>query len=256
MQLTRLRICIPKNNNKSSKMNRVHRKRASTTRGVVPNIPKSYKEHKFVRTSSTWTGDELNTTSHLLISTAANQGFTCNGITGNDLAMFFSLAGTYLFIGGTNIQITSVPNFAEFTALYDQYRIDRVEVGFTFSNNVSTVSNPTTTLPILGVAIDYDDVVDTNYSSLQQYDSFQSFQLGSCGGKRVFRLSPTFTSSVYTNSGTGHARQRGFLDCAYPTVQHYGLKASLDPLYYSVGGTTVGILSIETKYFLTMAHTR
>jgi hypothetical protein len=231
---------------------------------MVTDIPslmqsKSYREHKFVRTSSTWTGDELNTTSHLMVSTAANQGFTCNGITGNDLAMFFSLAGTYLFIGSTNVQITSLPNFAEFTSLYDQYRIDRVEVGFTFSNNVSTVSNPTTTLPILGVAIDYDDVADTNFSSLQQYDSFQSFQLGAPSlpsGKRVFSLSPTFTSSVYTNAGTGHARQRGFLDCSYPTVQHYGLKASLDPMYYSVGGTTVGILSIETKYFLTMSHTR
>jgi hypothetical protein len=192
------------------------------------------------------------------VSTSANQGFTCNGITGNDLAMFFSLAGTYFFIGGTNVQITSVPNFSEFTALYDQYKIDHVEVGFTFSNNVSTVSNPSTVLPILGVAIDYDDIADTNYSSLQQYDSFQSFQLGNNfrGGKRVFRLSPTFTSSVYTNAGTGHARQRGPLDCAYPTVQHYGLKASLDPMYYSVVGTTVGILSIETKYFFTMFNTR
>ena len=229
-----------------------------------PRFSAALKYHKFVRTTSTSQTD-LNITGSagpIQVYTSNTQALQCGGSVGMNLNMFFTISGTYLVIAGTNCQTLTLPNYAELTQLYDQYRIDMVEVTLYFSNNSTNLSSTVVGMPIVGIVKDYDDANTVAFSDLQQYDTFQSFQLGNAtaeGGRYTIRLKPNCKAACNSNSvGYGFAQMGPqFIDCNYPLVQHYGVKLAIDPILYATGtGTQIGQLGIETKYFLTMKHSR
>ena len=229
-----------------------------------PKFNAALRYHKFIRTTSTSQTD-LNLTGAsgpIQISTSNSSAFSCAGASGMNLNMFFTISGTYLVIAGTNPQILNMPNYAELTTLYDQYRIDCVQVSLYFSNNSTSLASTTVGMPVIGIVKDYDDANAAAFNDIQQYDNFQSFQLGNAtnsGGKYTFWIKPSCKAALNSNSvGYGFAQLRSqFVDCNYPLVQHYGVKMCIDPILYASGvGTQIGQLSIETKYYLTMKHSR
>jgi len=172
----------------------------------------------------------------------------------------FALEGVHVLVGGVALYTLALPNYAEFTALYDQYRIDYIEAEFMFSNNYSSVGTPGTTLPVFIVAKDYDDSNASNFTDLQQYNNAITWQVGEQhdrDGKKLIRVKPNADLALFNGITTAYARAGPMLvDTANPAVPHYGLKLAFDPIFPAAVSTVVGYLSMNFRYHLTMKSTK
>lgn len=207
----------------------------------------------------------VNTKRHNFVRSVSTAGATIpidsfNGFSTGvfDLQFSFALSGVTIYLGGTSWQILNLPNYTELTALYDQYRIDWIEMEFFYSINSS--SGTTSPLPIIYLAKDYDDPGSATVTALQQYESCQTWQLGDQRGtgKKVIRVRPNVDINVYnTPASNGYARSGPiFIDTQSPNVPHYGVKIAMDPIKFAASSTVLGYMSINMKYHLTMMHTK
>lgn len=167
--------------------------------------------------------------------------------------------------GALTFALNQVPEYARFTALFDQYRINRVVVKFipTMSTLVNRPYDDTTTIlvgegvPRLATAIDRDD--DQLPSSTTGFNDLQGRQ-----GSKVVQATrpvtwsfvPTRLSMVYrTASTTGYkvdSQTREFLDCANDNIPHYGLKYALTPF----SPANAFQYRVETTYYLSFKSRR
>jgi hypothetical protein len=129
-------------------------------------------------------------------------------------------AGTGTF-GVLPFEITSLVNVGTLGALFDQYRVKKLEYWFIpDSNSVpSSASNP----GMLETVVDFDDAsVPSAESTLLSYDNFQMCS-GVQGQYRSF--CPTFQYGAGDPSGFNSAGlSDGWVDAANVTVIFYGLK--------------------------------
>lgn len=143
-------------------------------------------------------------------------------------------AGVAFNYNAIDFSLQAIPNYAELTALYDEYQIAKVDVEFIpraapLSQAISTATTGNanqlfgTCQPFLTV-IDYDDSsVPTTRNELLQY--------GTCkvmAPNKYFKRSivPKIAVQTYkTSLTTGYAaKAKQWLDCADDTVPHFGLK--------------------------------
>lgn len=124
--------------------------------------------------------------------------------------------------GGFPFNLASCNNSTAFQSLFDQYRIEAVDVTLRPRCN-AFVATGTSSPPPLYLVIDYDNVTAlasaaaaTEFSTCAIVEVYQS-----C--RRVFK--PRIALAAY-NSGafTGYSNAIGWIDSAYPSVEHYGLK--------------------------------
>lgn len=132
--------------------------------------------------------------------------------------------------------LSSVPNYTEFTNLYDQYKINAVKVTLIPRGNTAeiTASSGASTVfqgQSVGVfsVIDYDDTaVLANINEACQY---QNMKMTRATQQHSRYLKPRFNLLSVTNQGTGATgasqNTRGWLDCDYINVPHYGVKWAL-----------------------------
>lgn len=132
-------------------------------------------------------------------------------------------AYTTSIAGATNavysFSLDQVTNYTEFTNLYDQYRIKRVDI------QMRRMGNSESTAAIDGViyvAPDYDDVAATAVAALQQYPAVQCLNWDE--GCQI-ELYPRIAMAAYAGAFTSYANvAAGWIDCNSPSVAHYGLK--------------------------------
>lgn len=128
-----------------------------------------------------------------------------------------------------NFRLNQIPNVAELTALYDQYKINgvKVEVIPQFDTNTQAGTAPNVlTSHIMSQnwhCIDYDDaVVPTTMDTLLQY---QNVKRQSCN--RIIKrfIKPKFADTIFASGViSGYRPQNGFIDVTYDNVEHYGMK--------------------------------
>lgn len=126
--------------------------------------------------------------------------------------------------------LNNTANSNSYAALFDQYRIDGIEVTFNprWTNNVDSVT--TSVFPRLYVAIDYDDSSSlTQISDITQYDSCVQV----APGRSITRyfVPNQRAGTVDTTSGATTGAQsiyRGWLDMAIQSTPHYGIKVILE----------------------------
>lgn len=121
--------------------------------------------------------------------------------------------------------LSQIPNHSEFTALYDQYKIcmvkaelipqfDNANVGSSTSTNVITQNYS---------VLDYDDIgTPTSMDQLMQYQNCKRTP-----STRILKrvIKPRFASELFnTGIASAYRPTRGFVDCNYDTVEHYGMK--------------------------------
>lgn len=152
---------------------------------------------------------------------------------GNNLNLVFALQGVSYFINGTGVGLIAFPNYSEFTALFDQYMIESMEVELYWSKNSAAESGTNAVQPLIWSAYDYDDASNTSLSSLQQYPAIRSTALGEDGGKVLkMKISPVPRVQLPDGSGgTAYAPtldRNPWIDCGYPAVEHLGVKTYLD----------------------------
>lgn len=133
------------------------------------------------------------------------------------------------YLNAFDTQLQYLPNFTEFTTLYDEYRIDMVEFTF-YLKNVPGNSSTVTEYPLLHYCIDNDDSgVPANLDEIRQHSNAKCVQLTEQKPIRI-RYKPSVAQEIYrTAVTTAYASKSGiFVDAASNNVPHYGLKFGLD----------------------------
>ena len=128
-----------------------------------------------------------------------------------------------------NFRLNQLPNFTEFQQLYDQYKICgvKVEVIPQFDTTTQTGTGTTPTAQHIMSqnwnVIDYDDTVTpTSINDLLQYQNCKR-----CPSNRVMKrfLKPKFSDQIFASGAfAGYRPVKGFIDCTYDNVEHYGMK--------------------------------
>lgn len=154
-------------------------------------------------------------------------------------------------------RLNEVANFAEFTALYDQYMITKVVVYFDYTPDVlnGLGSNMTESyFPRLWVKRDYDDSSTPTLLELLQSNQTKCLRFSSNRLTRSISIRPAMASEVFRSSTTtAYVQQRRkWLDSAYPDVPHFALKMVAQGL----PSTNLGAFTIRLKYYLRFKNVR
>lgn len=148
-------------------------------------------------------------------------------------------------------RLNQVTQSTDFTNLYDRYKITGVKATFLYQ-----ISDAGTTgagvLPTIMWAPDYDDLSAPTYPALRAKQNAKQRILSANSPFSIF-YRPRIMSTVQASNGalTPNAIvSRGYINAEYPTVDHAGLKFSINNLY---GSTAVSAqLEIKFTYYLSM----
>lgn len=121
---------------------------------------------------------------------------------------------------GISFSLSDVPNYTEFTALFDQFRMDWVEYTF-----IKKSEGPLQ--PIIYLAQDHDSDHPPSYAEMMERQSTQVLTFGSDRTMLKYRFRPNPLRQVFASAlGNGYERAPNgtWLDCSYASSKHYGLK--------------------------------
>jgi len=160
-------------------------------------------------------------------------------------------SGTY---GAVQHTINQLEQFASFSALFDQYRITKVDVHFRPMFTAATMSVPANSLtPLIYTCVDYDDAnTPTAISQLREYENCKVHD-----DKKAFRISyvPHCASAMYSGAFTSFGNVTSpWIDMASPTVQHYGYKWAITP--GAVGQALLQVWNVTTKLTVQFKNVR
>jgi len=148
---------------------------------------------------------------------------------------------------------------ASWTAIFDQYRIDRVLVRFKSRNNAVSVFNiasPNGSVPSGFVVIDRDDsAAPASLAALQEYDTAEYFQ----GENDVLvEIGPSITPAIYASGAfSAYAVEQGehlWVDVANTSVPYYGIKGGLSGLTNTT--TSSWVWDITAEYIVSFKNVR
>jgi hypothetical protein len=143
------------------------------------------------------------------------------------LAIHLALVQTNLdVLGATNFYLAQISNQSNFTALFDQYKIDYLEYTFRPQANATTLVT-TSTVPRFITAIDYDDSnTPGSLAALEEYMSAETHFTDTF--TRRFR--PKILTMIWdgSNPAPGGSTTAPWIDCAQNLIPHYGLKYGIE----------------------------
>lgn len=123
--------------------------------------------------------------------------------------------------------LSDLPNYKNFTNVYDAYRIDLVEVRIRNPALVNISDVLPGGDPPLCYVIDYDDskTLDS-YEGMRSYTSYRQHTFNDI---IEFKFQPTVAMTVYGSAvNTAYSVKSGqWIDCLYPGTMHYGMKVLL-----------------------------
>lgn len=153
----------------------------------------------------------------------------------------FGSAGKQALDSGTGfgVALSSLPNFADYTTLFNQYRITGLDVEYVLQTQVISGSYPR-----MIFAVDYEDNSSpTSEPEMLQYENCDIFNFSQM--KPTFKRSlvprvavPAFQFGVTTAYSVGAPGT--WINCDYPSVIHYGWKHWLNN-YNSTNTPTIDI---------------
>lgn len=190
-----------------------------------------------------------------------------------DTRLISMLGGTTGVGGAYSFKLNDVTSYAEFTSLFDQYKITKIDVMFklhtnsylwTATNGANTNNGAATAFPTLYLCNDHDDSTTTvTLAELKERQKTKRFVLRP-NSILKWTVRPAILNQLYrTAVSTGYSPAfNKYIDCSNVDVPHYGMKFFLDydgatlPAYI-VGGTGQTIdVNVELKYHLTLKDVR
>ncbi len=172
----------------------------------------------------------------------------------------FSLQQIILRLGGVAQITAQVPNYTEFTGLFDQWCIDKVDVMLvpTYTNSNLSAAVVTAQLPTIVHCIDDDDSAAATKTDIQQYANCKYTQLltGFTDPKPIRSFRPKPAIAVFQQGATfaygSVTPGPKWIDVAYPTVPHYSVKGALDNanVASSQPNTTMAYVDVVCKLHL------
>lgn len=150
-----------------------------------------------------------------------------------------------------NIALTSLPNYTEFTALYDQYKITGLKVKFVPRGNSSDITTQNN-ISSLFTVIDLDD--GNPLTTVDQAMQYQSMKMCRSTQTQVRYLKPRFNVGAINQVAgglIGKKNTNGWLDCTSDSVVHYGIKTAL-----TAGATQSVIYDLMVTVYLAFKNVR
>lgn len=136
-------------------------------------------------------------------------------------------------------KLADLPGLVDFSSLFDAYRINKVVTRITpLQSNINANSSDA---PAQAIAfIDYDDAtppVDANEFNQRanlRYLAVTNSNVGKCPRSNIFVFRPKLITDAKDTGGTTYSmvwssRKNPFIDMAYTSVNHYGLKVWIGP---------------------------
>jgi hypothetical protein len=139
-----------------------------------------------------------------------------------EAASLFTTSTTVPTYSGTVFALSALSNASAYTAVFDQYMIEEIEMWiFTGADGVDAI---TSSIGIWNSAVDYDD--GNTPTTIQQVSDKQTNVASSIQAGHYHKWRPQFALGAYSGTFASFGAGRGWIDCASPSVQHYGLKTS------------------------------
>jgi hypothetical protein len=149
-------------------------------------------------------------------------------------------------------RLSDLTNSTEFTNLFDEYRIVKVELTFRWDHAPATVGAALNLgVPPFYTVVDYDDAsTPAVITDLFQYESCKMWDLSK--GPAVVVVHPKISTAAYgAGVFTSYTNTRSWVDNASPSVDHYGAKYGFQTSLWGAGGPTYyGYLTTVEKVFL------
>jgi len=173
------------------------------------------------------------------------------GSVSRGIAFQFSLQGFSIVGSGTSGY--NMPGAAEFTTLFDQWRIKKIVMKIMYNQNIASNSTPGTPLPIIQHCPDQDDANPplTSIEMLQRPDmKIVEYGAGSTSLIKYFTLYPNAKLATDPTgvTATTLAPRSVFFDVAESGVANYGFKMWFDAT--RSGSVDMGDLLIYADYYL------
>lgn len=182
----------------------------------VTKAPGAMKRRRIVRKRTT----SLNTlkTSRFVIK---------QDIPGNDTTP----GGTYAWAFSLN----EVPGYTEYTTLFDQYKINRIQYRFVLKRNPDFANVNKGFMTRIMTVIDHDDTtLPASFAELQQYPKANEIWLNDNRPVTRWRsLKPSTLNYTYNGvvANAYTVKYNQWLDTGFTNTYHYGLKLAYDQLY-------------------------
>jgi len=195
-------------------------------------------------------------TRQIVLAPNIGSGFTSGGST--QMTYIAQATDATLVFGSMAFSLQDLDQVTSFTALFDQYRIDRVVVQIKTRNpsaNFNAASTANATPPSTYWVIDRDDSTQpTTLAQLRQYDNVQE---AAVSDNVEIDLQPSVTPALYASgafSGYGVSRTGIWLDVANVSIPHYGVKFGITEI--SATATNTYYWDCVFYYYLSFRNVR
>lgn len=162
-----------------------------------------------------------------------------------------SLTGCYQFGFSHAFSLINCIQYNEFTALFDRYKIVGIKYKLMYQCNDAQVSG-LQVLPIITYAHDLDDnAVPSVYTDVASKSLSKTRVMGNTQ-VIVTYIKPKIAGQLYQSAiSTGYSVEKSqYINTAYPSVPHYGIKFWLNNVYMSGSNNTA--FTIQPEYILAM----
>lgn len=135
------------------------------------------------------------------------------------------------YTGAYSITLANLSGYSELVALYDQYRIDFIEVSFHLKVGPDAQAAGAATYPKIWWSRDLDDA--STVTQAQMYERANTVvKVLNPDKPVVFRFKPNTLSVTYRTPATsGYSPKFGqWIDCSQADVVHYGAQFNIDNL--------------------------
>lgn len=135
---------------------------------------------------------------------------------------------------GTGFTLSSVPNSASYTGLFDQYRLTKIQVKF-IQSFVNVVAAPNSVgQPVMYIVSDMDDATPpTSISQIIEREGARILNFSGAKSVHTHTLTPYVASADLDSSlvlRSSSVRKSPWLNCSYNNISHFGLKYAFDNL--------------------------
>lgn len=159
-----------------------------------------------------------------------------------------------------NFSLTQVSHYVELTALYDAYRIDKVELWFDYTPDVNNVLGRIENYPKMWIKRDYDDITVPTLDQMEQ--SNQSECLRFTADRTTigpYYITPAVSMAMYDSTAPGSVtfgaqRWRKWIDTSIVgrAVPHYGVKM----VAQGIPSANLGAITVRVRFHLSMKNVR
>jgi hypothetical protein len=187
--------------------------RTSNRKVALARSMKGPATHTFIRTAN------IN-----IDATTTGFDFAIGVVNSPDFSIWFTTQSVYLWNSAANYSVASIPGYTDLAALFDEVKIDAVEVTIMSGCDPTTSANGSAAIAI---CCDYNDKAAITLGDIQQYADCRTVLLANNHiHKEIVR--PKFLEYSLDSAGSAQASisRTGFTKSNLD-IEHYGIKGAM-----------------------------